>query len=64
MNFVSPEDFLEHFEKRKSRTFTQFANTAKVKTSKHLIPLRDYIKDKDVDRETILNKYFINFTSN
>jgi hypothetical protein len=64
MNFLSSEDFIEHFEKRKSRTFTQFMNTAKVRTSKHLTPLRNYIKDKDVDRETILNKYFINFTSN
>ena len=50
MNFVTPEQFLEHFEKRKSRTFTQFMNTAKVKTSKHLIPLREYIKDKDVEQ--------------
>jgi hypothetical protein len=53
MNFLSPEQFLEHFEKRKSRTFTQFTNTAKVRTSKHLIPLRDYIKDKDVDQKDL-----------
>jgi len=53
MNFLTEEEFLEHFEKRKSRTFTQFFNTAKVKAHKQLIPLRDYIGDKDVDRGQI-----------
>lgn len=53
MNFVTPEQFLEHFEKRKSRTFTQFMNTAKVKTSKYLIPIREYIKDKDVEQKDL-----------
>lgn len=53
MNFLSQEEFLEHFEKRKSRTFTQFFNTAKVKTHKHLIPLQEYIKEKDADRSQI-----------
>ena len=53
MNFVTPEHFLEHFEKRKSRTFTQFMNTSKVKTSKRLIPLREYINDKDVDQKDL-----------
>jgi len=53
MNFLTEEEFLEHFEKRKSRTFTQFFNTAKVKAHKQLIPLREYIEDKDVDRGQI-----------
>jgi len=53
MNFLTEEEFLEHFEKRKSRTFTQFVNTAKVKAHKQLIPLREYIGDKDVDRGQI-----------
>jgi hypothetical protein len=53
MNFLTEEEFLEHFEKRKSRTFTQFVNTAKVKAHKQWIPLREYIGDKDVDRGQI-----------
>jgi hypothetical protein len=53
MNFLTEEEFLEHFEKRKSRTFTQFFNTARVRAHKQLIPLRDYIGDKDVDRGQI-----------
>ena len=54
MNFVSEEEFIEHFDKpRKSRTFTEFMKTAKVKTSKHLIPLQEYIKDKNVQKENL-----------
>jgi hypothetical protein len=54
MNFVSEEEFLEHFDKPiKSRTFTEFMKTAKVKTSKHLIPLQEYIKDKNVSKENL-----------
>lgn len=53
MNFLTEEEFLEHFEKRKSRTFTQFFNTARVKTPKQLIPLHEYIDDKDVHRGQI-----------
>ena len=59
MNFLSEEHFLEHFEcfrndkPRKSKTFTEFMKTAKVKTSKHLIPLQEYIKDKDVSKENL-----------
>jgi hypothetical protein len=53
MNFLSQEEFLEHFEKRKSRTFTQFFNTAKVRTHKRLILLQEYIQEKDVNRDQI-----------
>ena len=59
MNFLSEEHFLEHFEcfrndkPRKSKTFTEFMKTAKVKTSKHLISLQEYIKDKDVSKENL-----------
>jgi hypothetical protein len=53
MNFLTQEEFLEHFEKRKSRTFTQFFNTAKVKTHKRLILLQEYIQEKDVNRDQI-----------
>ena len=53
MNFLSEKQFLEHFEKGKSRTYDQFFNTAKVRTSKHLIPLKEYIKDKDVSKENL-----------
>ena len=53
MNFLSEKQFLEHFEKGKSRTYDQFFNTAKVRTSKHLIPLKEYIKDKDVSKENM-----------
>ena len=53
MNFLSEKQFLEHFEKGKSKTYDQFFNTAKVRTSKHLIPLKEYIKDKDVSKENL-----------
>ena len=53
MNFLNEEEFVEHFDKKKSRTFTEFMKTAKVKTSKHLIPLQEYIKDKDVNKENL-----------
>jgi hypothetical protein len=53
MNFLTQDEFLQYFEKRKSKTFTQFANTAKVKTHKYLIPLQEYIKDKDINKEDI-----------
>jgi len=54
MNFVSEKEFVEHFDKpRKSKTFTEFMKTAKVKTSKHLIPLQEYIKNKDVNKENL-----------
>ena len=53
MNFLSEEAFLEHFEKRKTRTFTEFYNKAKVRTHKRVVPLHEYIKDKDVTRENL-----------
>jgi hypothetical protein len=53
MNFVTQEQFINHFEKRKSRTFTQFLNTAKVRTNKKLIPLYDYVKDKEIERKDL-----------
>jgi hypothetical protein len=59
MNFVTSEQFLEYFEKRKSRTFTQFFNTAKVKTSRELVPLKEYIKNKSIDKQN-LNLLFEN----
>jgi len=54
MNFVSEKEFVEHFDKSgKSKTFTEFIKTSKVKTSKHLIPLQEYIKDKNVSKENL-----------
>lgn len=48
LKLLSEEDFLQHFEKRKTRTFTQFFNTAKVRTHKRVLPLYEYIEDKKV----------------
>lgn len=53
MNFVTHEQFINHFEKRKSRTFTQFLNTAKVRTNKKLFSLYDYIKDKEIEKKDL-----------
>ena len=53
MQFLSEEAFLEHFEKRKTRTFTEFFKKAKVRTHKRLLPLHEYIEDKDITRENL-----------
>lgn len=53
MNFVTQDQFINHFEKRKSKTFTQFFQTSKVRTNKQLIPLQEYIKDKDIEKKDL-----------
>jgi hypothetical protein len=49
MNFLSLRQFLEHFQKRGSNDFETFMNKASVRARTKLLPLREYIKDKDVD---------------
>jgi len=53
MNFLTEDEFIDHFEKRKSRTFTQFFNTARVKTARHTVTFREYLQDKEVHKDDI-----------
>jgi len=53
MNFLSEETFVNKFQKRKSTTFTDFINKATIKTSKKMVPIREYIKDKDVETKDL-----------
>jgi len=53
MKFLSQETFLDHYKNTKSRTFTEFFNKAQVKTSTKTIPLKEYIKDKDIHKDNI-----------
>jgi len=53
MKFISKEDFLEIFSKRNTTTFIDFLNKSKVKTSKHILPLKEYIKNKNIDNKSL-----------
>jgi hypothetical protein len=48
MNFLSEETFVNKFHKRKSTTYTDFISNAMIKTNKTTIPIKEYLKDKDV----------------
>jgi hypothetical protein len=50
MNYLSLDKFLEHFYTSNHLTFTDFFNTAVVKTSKTQIPLKTYISNKNVTK--------------
>jgi hypothetical protein len=53
MNFLSEETFLNLFKKRKSKTFTEFMNKAFIKTSRELVPIKEYLKDKNVETKDL-----------
>lgn len=53
MNFISSDKFLDQFKKSQSRTFSDFMQNAKVKTSHGIESLRTYIKDKNVSRDDL-----------
>jgi len=53
MKFLSKEEFLEKFSKRNTKSFDAFMKKAKVKTSKKVLPIKDYIKDKDVNIQSL-----------
>jgi len=50
MHFLKLKEFLDLFENGKPKTFTQFMDTALVRTSSKLVPIKEYIKDKDVSK--------------
>jgi len=53
MKFLSKENFLEFFSKKNTTNFTDFLNKSKVKTSKHILPLKEYIKHKNIDNKSL-----------
>ena len=57
MKFLSKEELLERFSKRNTTTFTDFLNKAMVKTSKQILPLKDYIKNKDINIQSLKVNY-------
>ena len=53
MRYLSKKEFIELFSKRNTKSYIDFLNKAKVKTSNQIIPLKDYIKNKNVKTEDL-----------